>query len=108
MNLNITIGGKTIPILVPDSLLQSAEPFFEKMDLDMSKGWQISRDWVDQPDTDQRCKIVANKILDAIEQENKKLATMMAGYILSRIPGIGEVNISTTGEIEETQLILAG
>ena len=106
MNLNITIGGKTIPILVPDQMLQSAEPFFEKMDQDMNKGWQISRNWVDQPTTEQRCKIAANKILNALEHENKKLATMMAGYILSRIPGISEVDISTNGEIEETELIM--
>ncbi len=104
MNLDITIGGETIPILVPEEIIKSAEPFFTKMDKDMDKGWQISRNWVDQPSIEQRCKVAANKILNAMEHKNKKLATMMAGYILSRMPEIREVNISTTGEIEETQL----
>ena len=91
MNLDITIGGKTIPILVPEEIVKAAEPFFAKMDSDMDNGWQISRNWIEQPTIEQRCKVAANKILNAIEHENKKLATMMAGYILSRMPDVREV-----------------
>ena len=105
MKLDVTIGEQTIAINVPDTLLQEAQAFFEKMDNDMNQGWQISRRWVDKPNTEQRCKIAADRILGAIELDNRKLATLMAGYILSRAPEISAIDISTNGEIEETQLI---
>ena len=105
MNLEIIIDEQIIAITVPDALLKSADPFFSKMDEDMNQGWQISRRWVDNPNTTQRCQIAADKILGAIENENRKLATMMAGYILRRAPGIKAVHIATNGEIEETQLV---
>jgi ribosome maturation protein Sdo1 len=105
MILNIVIDEKTLPIKVPESLLTSAEAFFQKIDSDMDKGWQISRDWVDNPTLEQRCQVVADKILGAIETENEKLATMMAAYILSRAPSVKTVVIDTQGEIQETALL---
>lgn len=75
------------------------------MDADMDKGWQIARDWVDRPNTVQRCQIIADRILGAIDNENEKLAMMMAGYILSRAPGVNTVRIATDGEIQETELL---
>jgi len=105
MILNIVIDEKTLPIKVPESLLTSAEAFFQKIDSDMDKGWQISRDWVDNPTLEQRCQVVADKILGAIETENEKLAIMMAAYILSRAPSIKTVVIDTQGEIQETLLL---
>ncbi len=107
MKLDVIIGEQTIAINVPDTLIEEAQTFFDKMDNDMNRGWQISRRWVDNPDTEQRCKIAADRILGAIELDNRKLATMMAGYILSRAPKVSAVDISTNGEIEETQLIFS-
>jgi len=105
MNLDVIIGDQTIALTVPDAILHDAGPFFDKMDADMDRGWQISRRWVDHPDVEQRCKVAADRILGAIELDNRKLATMMAGYILGRAPDVSAVDISTNGEIEETQLI---
>jgi hypothetical protein len=105
MILNIIIDEKSIPIKVPESLIASADEFFDKIDSDMDKGWQISRDWIDNPTLEQRCKVIADKILGAIETKNEKLATMMAAYICRRAPEIDTVIIDTQGEILETELL---
>ncbi len=105
MILNAIIDDRTYPIEVPEEIIESDEKFFQKMDSDMDKGWQISRDWVENPDTKQRCQIAADKLLTAINKENETLITLMAGYIISRMPGVKTVNIDTNGEILETELI---
>ena len=103
MILNVIVDEQTIDLNVPDPMLEQAEDFFVKMDRDMDTGWQMSRDWVDQPDREQRCQIAADKLLTALENENRKLAMMMAGYILSRMPGVQSVEVDTTGEIDQTR-----
>ena len=103
MILNVIVDEQSIDLNVPDPLLQEAEDFFAKMDRDMDAGWQMSRDWVDQPDREQRCQIAADKLLTALENENRKLAMMMAGYILSRMPGVQSVEVDTAGEIDQTR-----
>ncbi len=105
MKLDVIVDEQTIAIYVPDAMIEEAEPVFSKMDADMDKGWQISRRWVDCPDLEQRCKIAADKILGALELENREMATMMAAYILARAPQITSVEVSTNGEIEETVLV---
>ena len=105
MKLDVIVDEQTIAIYVPDAMIAEAEPVFSKMDADMDRGWQISRHWVDNPDRDQRCKIAADKILGALELENREMATMMAAYILARAPETTAVHVSTNGEIEETLLI---
>ena len=106
MKLNIIVDGRTNAFEVPDHLLLEARDFFEKMDADMDKGWQMSRDWVDNPTPEQRCQIAADKILGAIETENEKLLMLMAGYILRTMPGVKSVNIDVTGDMNETDIIM--
>ena len=55
MKLNIIVEGRTNGFEVPDNLLIEAKDFFAKLDQDMDKGWQMSRDWVEKPDAEQRC-----------------------------------------------------
>ena len=106
MKLNIIVDGRTNAFDVPDNLLTEATEFFEKMDADMDKGWQMSRDWVDCPNAEQRCQIAADKILTAIENDNEKLLMMMAAYILRTMPGVTGVNIDVTGDMNETDIIM--
>jgi hypothetical protein len=106
MKLNIIVDGRTNAFEVPDHLLQEAKGFFEKMDADMDKGWQMSRDWVENPTAEQRCQIAADKILGAIETENEQLLMMMAAYILRTMPGVKGVNIDVTGDMNETDIIM--
>lgn len=106
MLLNVIINEETYPVTVPDDMLVDAEDVFQKMDADMDLGWQMSRKWVDHPNTLQRCQIAADRLLTAIENENQKLAALMAGYILKRMPGISAVDIDTSGDMTETEIIM--
>ena len=104
MKLNVYVVDNMIPIEVPDDMLEDAEHIYKKMDSDMDKGWQMYRDWVDDLTQQQRCQVVADKLLTALENENQPSAMLMAGYIMTRMPGILNVHISTDGDITQTQL----
>ena len=106
MKLNIIVDGRTNAFEVPDSLLLEAKDFFDKLDADMDKGWQMSRDWVEMPDKEQRCQIAADRILTAIDTNNEKMLMLMAAYILRTMPGVKTVNIDMTGDMNETDLIV--
>lgn len=107
MILNIYIADRAYQIDVPREVLEDGEDFFSKMDLDMDKGWQMSRTYVECPTALQRCQIAADKIFSALHTDNNKLALLMAGYILTRLPGIEGVRIDTNGEIFNTEVIMA-
>ena len=106
MILNIVIGENTVPIEVPDFIVAEATDVFDKIDQDMNSGWQMSREWIDELNTEQRCQVIADKLLTAMETENEKLRMMMAAYILNRVPGIKGVRVATDGEIQETELLM--
>lgn len=106
MKLNIIVEGRSNAFEVPDSLLLEAKDFFAKLDADMDKGWQMSRDWVESPTQEQRCQIAGDRILTAIETDNEKLLMLMAAYILRTLPGIKTINIDVTGDMNETDLIM--
>lgn len=102
MILNISIEDQSYPIEVPEGILAEGVEFFKKVDDDMDKGWQMSRSWVDRPGVEQRCQIVADKILGAFEQENKKSLVLLSAYILQKMTGVKTVYVSTNGEMQET------
>ena len=102
MILNIRIEDQNYPVDVPDQIVNEADGYFAMLDQDMDKGWQMSRDWVDKPDQEQRCQIIADRILGAIEHENHKSLIMLSAYILARMPELKVVDISTNGEMQET------
>ncbi len=102
MKLEIRIEADAFPVEVPESVLNEAGDFFAKLDADMDKGWQMSREWVDKPDAHQRCQIVADRILSAFEHENRRALVMYSAYILSRMPTLKVLDISTNGEMQET------
>ncbi|MGD8783754.1 MAG: hypothetical protein PVG75_04925 [Thioalkalispiraceae bacterium] len=104
MKLNVYVGDDLIPIEVPEAMLADAEHIYAKMDSDMDQGWQIFQEWVDNPTTDQRCQVVADKLLTALENENQPSSMLMAGYIMTRRPDINTIHISTDGDISQTEL----
>jgi hypothetical protein len=107
MFLKAIIDDQIYELNVPDALISQAQPFFDKLDEDMDAGWQMSREWVEKPDRLQRCQIVADKLLTALESENQKLGVMMAGYILARLPGVESVELDVQGEIQNNRFHLA-
>lgn len=106
MKLNIIVDGRMNAFEVPDDLLSEAKDYFDRLDADMDKGWQMSRDWVESPDAEQRCQIAADKILTAIETENEKMLMLMSAYILRTMPGVKSINIDITGDMNETDIIM--
>jgi hypothetical protein len=105
VKLNVFIDDQMQQVEVPDDMIQDAEEFFARMDADMDKGWQMSRAWVDNPSIEERCQIAADRMLTAIMQENENTKTLMAGYILSRMPKATDVRIDTSGEMTGTEFI---
>lgn len=105
MRFKVVIGEQVYAVEVPDDLLQEAVEFHARLDRDMDRGWQMSRQFVERPDPMQRCQIVADKLLTSIMQNNQATAMLMAGYIALRMPGAIGVDIDTSGEMQNTQLL---
>lgn len=103
MKITIEVDDKRYPLDVPPSLLLEAADFFDRMDADMDCGWQMSRWWVPDPDPRQRCQIAADKLLTALENENRETALLMCAYILRALPDTRRVRINTDGEIQGTE-----
>jgi len=104
MILAIMIDNQIYDIDTPDDLIKDAEALYVKMDKDMDDGWQMSRQWVSDPNMEQRCQIVADKILEAFQNKNEKMVLLMSGYILSRLPTVKAIEIDTSGDITQTAI----
>ena len=107
MNLKAIIDDMEYTLNVPSSVLADGAPFFDQLDRDMDNGWQMSREWVADPNREQRCQIVADKLLSALEKENHKVGMLMAGYLLSRMPGLEAVEFDVQGEIQNNSFLFA-
>ena len=66
----------------------------------------MSRTWVDLPSDSQRCKIAADKMLTAIQNERTATVGLMAAYILNKIPGIQAIDIDTSGDMTLTEIVM--
>jgi hypothetical protein len=102
MKLNVVINENSYQIEVADEMLFNADTIYSKMDKDMDAGWQMSREWVDELSTRQRCQVVADRLLTAIESGNEPSTMLMAGYIMTHMPGITTVQIATDGDMSQT------
>lgn len=102
--LHAVVNDQPCPVHVPDDMLDGAAAAFARMDADMDRGWQMSRVWVDRPDRIQRCQIVADRLLTALETGNQELAALMAAYILRRVPDIRALDIDAGGDMTRTRI----
>lgn len=107
MRFKVIVGDQVYAVEVPVALLGEAAEFHAKLDHDMDRGWQMSREFVARPDRLQRCQIVADKLLTGIMNGNDAVAMLMAGYIVLRMPGTIGVDIDAAGEMQNTELIYA-
>jgi hypothetical protein len=106
MILKVVIDDQVYPITVPEQIIAEAGEFFDKIDSDMDRGWQMSRDWVDMPNQEQRCQIVGDKMLTAMHNDNEKMMVLLSAYVLARVPGVRAIRIDTNGEMLETELVM--
>jgi len=107
MKLNVIVDQRAYSVDVPPATLRDAEEFFRKMDQDMDHGWQMGPEFIENPDNVQRCQIAANKLLTSLSGANETMVTLMAGYILKRLPGVTGIRIDTGGEMLNTEIIYA-
>lgn len=105
MQLSVYVNDAAREITVPESLLTEAENFFQQMDADMDKGYQMSRTWVANPNLEQRCQIVADRLLTALSNGKQEVGTLMAAYILKRAPNIRAIYFNTEGDMTEHDLV---
>jgi hypothetical protein len=105
MRFKVIVGDQVYAVEVPEDLLREAGDIHAKLDRDMDRGWQMSREFVARPDRLQRCQIVADKLLTGIMQGNESTAMLMAGYIALRTPGAVGVDIDASGEMQNTEML---
>lgn len=107
MRFKVVVGEQAYAIEVPEELLRESAEFHARLDRDMDRGWQMSREFVARPDRLQRCQIVADRLLTSLMQGNEATAMLMASYIALRMPGAIGVDIAGDGEMQNTELIYA-
>jgi hypothetical protein len=105
MKLNVIVDDRALAVEVPPHMLHEAEDFYRTMDRDMDRGWQMGPEFIESPDKVQRCQIAANKLLTSLSSANETMITLMAGYILKRLPGVTGVRIDTGGEMLHTEML---
>lgn len=105
MKVRVTINDNSRDLEVPDETISGATEFFDRMDRDMDGGWQMGPEWIESPDTIQRCQIAADRMLAAIGSGNEAVMEMMAAYILNRVPDTNELVIDADGEMLNTEII---
>ena len=106
MVLDVYIENQLYKINIPENVLQDGGDFFDKMDRDMEAGWKVGPEYIENPDSKTRAQIAANKLATAIQTENSNLTSLMAGYIVTRLPGVEAVNIDMNGEPLNTEFII--
>lgn len=103
MQLDVVVEGNKYRLAIPQDMFDEGGSFFSKMDRDMDHGWMVGNQFVENLDAHDRCCVAADKLLAALEMENKTLSLLMAAYILTKLPGVISVDIDTTGEIHNTE-----
>jgi len=107
MRFKVIVGEQAYAVEVPETLLGEAREFHDRLDRDMDRGWQMSREFVERPDRLQRCQIVADKLLTSLAQGNEATAMLMASYIALRMPGAVGVDVDAQGEMQNTEVLYA-
>ncbi|MGB5708006.1 MAG: hypothetical protein WBM41_14395 [Arenicellales bacterium] len=102
LTLFVLVAEEQRLISVDQAMLDDAYPLLEKIDQDMDNGWRLGRRFVHSPSTLERCQVAANRLLTALHTQNQASMTLMAAYILRRLPGVKTVNINSEGEANET------
>ena len=107
MRFKVVVADQVYAVEVPEALLREAGEFHARLDRDMDRGWQMSREFVERPDRLQRCQIFADRLLSSLTTGNEATAMLMAGYIALRMPGAVGVDIDAAGEMQNTELLYA-
>jgi hypothetical protein len=72
--------------------------FLDKMDFDMDAGIYFDDKRYDNPDTLQRGKYVAMKLIQAFKANNHGMINAMCGYLTNRLPSLLQISLEERGE----------
>jgi len=100
--LTVILSENEYPLKIKKKIVTEAQSFFNQMDSDMDKGWQMSQTWVEKPNQFQKCQIVADRLFTSIHLNKKETAIMMAAYIINQMPNVKIIDIDTAGNMDET------
>lgn len=106
MILEVYVENSMMQVEVPQDMVDGAGELFAMMDMDMDKGWKMGPEYVENPNPTQRAQIAADRMLTAIESQNKRLLTMMAAYIVAKLPGVKAVKIATDGDPQQSEFLI--
>lgn len=101
MNFNITIDEESYTLEVSDTIMQELQGVIKDMDVGFDKGARIGRYWIDTPSDEQRCQIAADKVVSALHQQNVRMFYQMAAYILTKLPTLKMVTVSSDFEVSD-------
>jgi len=101
MNFNITIDEESYTLEVSDAIMKELQGTIQDMDAEFDKGARIGRYWVDVPTDEQRCQLAADKVESAMHQQNVRLFYQMAAYILTKLPTLKMVTMSSDFEVSD-------
>ncbi len=104
-DIALIIDSYSTLISIPDEVIKDGEEFFSIMDKDMDQGWKVGPEYFENPDQATRIKIVADRLMAALESEKKELSDLLAGYIIVRDPGIKALRLDMNGEPLNTEII---
>jgi len=104
MQFNITIDQEPFALDIPDGVLAETKSIVADMDADFSKGIQLGRYWIDEPSDEQRCQLAANKIVNAIHQEDVRSFYVMGAYVLSKFPALKMITVDSNYEIDDIDI----
>ncbi len=105
MQFEVVIEEGRYQVTVEAEDIENGHPFFQKMDKDMDGGRRMGPEFVHEPDIEQRCQIVAERLMLAMESRNESMQRAMAAYIMWRIPHIRELHIDTSGDPSLTEIV---
>lgn len=103
MRFEIVVGEDNHRIEVPEYVIRDATDLFEKFDRDLAGGYQMSRCWVPKPNNEQRCQIIADRILTAIHHKHIHFIGIACAYIINKMPGVRRVIIDVEGDMTQTR-----
>jgi len=90
---------------IPADVLERGHEFFKMVDGDIDKGWKMGPEYIENPNSDQRIQIVADRLLTAIETEKNELRDLLAGYIVNRDSSVTAIRIDPNGDPLSTEIM---
>ena len=82
--------------------------FLDKMDDDMSQGFELAGEFISSPDAMQRAKFVAMQLIMAVQANEDGLIAATCAYLANRYPDMQQVQAVEQGEQVVLELIFTG